>query len=116
MALSAGRLRQRVTIRRKTQTKKPTGGFDEAWSDLNTVWAEVIGLNGREAVIGQALQGVSYYRIATRFGTDVTDVDQLASADPAVFNGKTVNVRSVSDPDGRREQLLILADTASAQR
>ena len=74
------------------------------------------GINGRRAVIGQALQGVSYYKVTVRFGADVTEADQLVSDDPAVFGGKTVNISAPpSDPDGRREQLLILANTAGAE-
>ena len=109
MGLSS-RLRQRVTVRRMVRTPKPKGGFDEVWTDLKTIWAEVIGLNGREAIIGQALQGVSSYRVVVRFGADITDVDQLR------FGSTDLNIKSISDPDGRREQLLILADTALAQR
>lgn len=109
MAVSAGRLRRRVTIRRQTRVAKESGGFETTWADLATVWAEVIGLNGREAVIGHALQGVSYYRITIRFGADVIDADQLR------YGAIDLNIRSVSDPDGRREQLLILADTGSVQ-
>ena len=107
MAIRAGDLRHRVTIRRKTSVKKAGGGFDTSWNDLATVWAEVIGLDGREAVIGQALQGISTYRVRLRFGADVTDADQLR------YGAIDLNIRSVSDPDGRREQLLILADTGS---
>lgn len=109
MALSAGRLRHRVTIRRPVRTKTGDGGYETVWNDAATVYAEVIGLNSREATIGQALQGISSYRITVRFGTDVTDTDQVR------YGALDLNVRSVSDPDGRREQLLILADTASAQ-
>ena len=108
--LSPGRLRDRIDIRRATLTKKPKGGgYDRSWSTLDTVWAEVIGVNGREAVIAQALQGVSAYRITIRYREDVTDADQI------VHRGRELNIRSVSDPDGTREQLLILADTGSVQ-
>ncbi|WP_242140866.1 phage head closure protein [Sphingomonas sp. TREG-RG-20F-R18-01] len=109
MPLSAGRLRHRVTIRRPVQTKTGDGGFETVWTDVATVYAEVLGLNSRESMIGQALQGVSSYRVTVRFGTDITDADQLR------YGVLDLNVRSISDPDGRREQLLILADTASAQ-
>ena len=109
MALATGRLRNRVTIRRKTRTKKPGGGFEVSWDDVDTVWAEVIGLAGREATIGEALQGITAYRITVRFGVDVNPADQLGYGD------LDLNVRSVNDPDGRREALLILADTGSAE-
>ena len=110
MALSPGRLRHRVTIRRAVKTKNPSGpGYTTVWNDVATVWAEVLGIAGREATIGQALQGISAYKITARFGADVTDADQLR------YGFIDLNIRSVTDPDGMREQLLILADTGSAQ-
>lgn len=109
MSLSAGRLRHRVTIRRQAQVRNANGGYDATWGDVATVWAEVIGIAGREATIGQALQGISTYRITVRFGVDVTDADQLR------YGAIDLNIQSITDPDGMREQLLILADTASAQ-
>ena len=43
------------------------------------------------------------------------ETDQLVSDDPTVFGGRTVNISAPpSDPDGRREQMQILANTASA--
>ena len=110
MGLSPGRLRHRVTIRRASKTKNPNGpGYTTVWNDVATIWAEVLGIAGREATIGQALQGISAYRVTVRFGADVTDADQLR------YGSIDLNIHSVTDPDGMREQLLILADTGSAQ-
>ena len=110
MALAAGRLRHRITIRRQTRTAKPKGGFETVWNDVADIWAEVIGLNGREAVIGQALQGISTFRVTIRWRTDLSDADQLR------HGALDLNIRSITDPDGRREQLQIIADTGSVQR
>lgn len=111
MALSPGRLRHRVTIRRGSKAKKSSGpGYDTTWGDVATIWAEVIGIAGREATIGQALQGISAYRITVRFGADVTEADQLR------YGAIDLNIHSVTDPTGMREELLILADTGSAQK
>jgi SPP1 family predicted phage head-tail adaptor len=110
MALSPGRLRHRITVWRKVSVRNENGGYSDVWSQIAKVWAEVIGIAGREATIGQALQGISSYRVTVRFGLDVTDVDQIK------YGMLNLNVRSVTDPTGDREELLILADTASAQK
>ena len=109
MSLTPGRLRERITIRRLTTTRVPGGGMTSTWSDLATIWAEVIGINGRESVIAEAFQGTSFYRITIRWRADISDADQLR------YRSIDLNIRSVSDPDGMREQLLILADTGSVQ-
>jgi SPP1 family predicted phage head-tail adaptor len=110
MPLSAGRLRRRVTIRRKFTAPDGAGGQIETWQDAFTVWAEAISQNGREAVIAGALQGVASWRITMRWRADVGTADQLR------LDGKDLNIRACDDPDGRREQLVIFADTASVER
>ena len=74
-------------------------------------WAEVQGYtkrNGGEEVIGEALQGVAYYRIRIRYRGDIKASDQVR------FGALDLNITAAYDPDGLRKQLLIVADTASA--
>lgn len=108
--MKAGALRDLVTIRRAEQVQNAKGGYDEAWVDLAEAWARVEGLDGRESMIAHALTGISAYRITIRHGPEVKANDQLVLPD-----GTELNIRSVSDPDGRRERLVILADTGSVQ-
>uniref|UniRef100_UPI0035CBD592 phage head closure protein n=1 Tax=uncultured Sphingomonas sp. TaxID=158754 RepID=UPI0035CBD592 len=107
MSLSPGRLNQRVDIRKKTTVSNGKGGYTTSFPVLATVWAEVIGINGREALLEHVMQGVSFYRITIRWRDDVADTDQLG------YGAVDLNIRSAVDPDGRREALVILADTQS---
>jgi SPP1 family predicted phage head-tail adaptor len=110
--LSAGDLRTRIEIMRQVQVSNGKGGFHGAsWSVVAAVRAEVIGQNGREAVIALALQGVSAYRIRLRFRTDLLPSDQIRLGGAG---GTDLNITSLSDPNGEREQLMIIASTASA--
>lgn len=110
----ADRLRHRVIVQRGTEVEKPKGGYETTWAPVATLFAEVTGLNGRESVMDKVLQGISVYRIVIRWRGDLEESDQLHSAGPC-FRGRPVNIRSVVDPDGRREQLVIIADTASTR-
>lgn len=110
--LRASDLRHRVTIRRASEVEKANGGYEDVWSDLAVVWAEVTGLDGRESVMAHVLSGVSVYRVRIRWRGDIRASDQIRST-AACFGGRDVNIRSVVDPDGRREQLVIIADTAA---
>ena len=105
--LDSRMMRDRVTIRRANTVSDGFGGQVEVWSDLVTVWAEAISQNGREAVIAGALQGVSAWRITIRWRPDVLTSDQLR------LRGQDLNIRTAEDPDGRRDRLVIFADTAS---
>jgi SPP1 family predicted phage head-tail adaptor len=103
-----------VAIRRLTETPNGKGGYNSAWTDVDTVWAEVIGLKGGEQVLSQALQGVTVYRVTIRWRGDVQEKDELRSTGPC-FGGKAVNIRSAVDPTGGREELVITGDTAAAR-
>lgn len=109
MALSAGKLNRRVEIRRAIVTDDGRGGQMSAWSTVDTVWASAISQNGREAVIAGSLQGVSAWRITMRWRDDVQPTDQLR------LDERDLNIRTVDDPDGSRERLVIFADTASVE-
>lgn len=112
MTIAAGRLRSRVTIRRAVIASDGHGAQETTWSDwLFRVPAEVTSLDGREAVIASALQGVSYVRVAMRYHAGVTPADQLTIAG----DDRTFNIRSAEDPDRRRRDLIILADTAGVE-
>lgn len=109
MYLAAGRLRHLITIKRSVDTPDGHGGFVTTWVRVAQVAAEVINLNGREAVISNALQGVSSYRITIRWRGGVKPEDQID------YDGVLLNVRSVDDPDGSRVALQIFADNQSVQ-
>lgn len=110
--MEAGRLRERVTFRRQSNTKTSTGGLTRTWDDLPTdptVWAEVVSLNGREAVIGTVLQGVSTFQITIRYRTDIQVSDQVK------WNGRELNVHSAEDKAGTRQWTTIIASTEAPQ-
>lgn len=120
-ALRSADLRHRITIRRATEVKNSRGGYATDWSPVATVFAEVTGLDGRESVMDKVLQGISVFRLRIRWRADIKAADQLASVAGNCFGvdnsgvGREVNIRSIVDPDGRREQLVIIADTASTR-
>ena len=109
--LEAGRLNRRINVTRPQDMPDGHGGFITTWQPVATIWAEVISQNGREAVLSQALQGVSSYRITVRYRPDLA----ISPKYQIDLDGKTLNVRSVADPDGRRVALVIFADTEAVQ-
>lgn len=114
MALSAGRLRQRIDLVRPTRTRNDRGGgYTTTLADLAIdVPAEVLGLVGGEAVKDKLLQGIRVYRITMRWRGDLLQSDQIRYAGDADL----LNIRSIADPDGRRRELVIVADSDAALR
>jgi SPP1 family predicted phage head-tail adaptor len=110
--MQAGDLRDRIAIRRRTETKNAGGGLDIGWADLATVWANIRSINGKEAIIGGVLQGISYFEIVVRHRTDLEVADQilwLSSGD------RELNILSAEDRDGMRQWTVIQASDQSPQ-
>ncbi len=109
--IPAGRLRQRVDLMRKVTVDNNRGGSSTSRNAIATsVPAEVVGLTGTEAVQERVLRGVRVYQISLRWRADLQPKDQLR------FGTDDLNIRSAIDPDGRRERLVIIADTDNAAK
>lgn len=108
--MNTGSLRHRVTIRRIADVPDGRGGYNRDWTTVaQDVPAEVISENGREALIGNVLQGISNYRITTRFIEGVMPEDQIK------YGTKELNILTAADPDGRRQRLEIRANDQTPQ-
>lgn len=108
MTTRAGRLRHWVTVRRPQQVQDTKGGYTTAWTQIARFKADIEGLAGREAMLADTLQGISAYRITARWRAGIRPSDQATLPD-----GTVLNIASATDPDGRRRDLVIMADTGS---
>lgn len=110
MGIRAGDLRHTITIRRKLSAQNAKGGYDITWQTVSTRRAKVEGLDGRESRAELVMVGISSFRITTRWLAGIQPADQLVLPD-----GTELNIRSANDPDGRRTDLVIMADTGAVQ-
>lgn len=95
--VTAGQLRERVTIQSATETADGQGGLAKAWTALATVWANVVAAGpGRESLATSAVRPILNYAVTIRRRTDVTPQMRV------VWGDKTLQVEGVRDPDGRR--------------
>jgi SPP1 family predicted phage head-tail adaptor len=107
--MRAGQLRHKITVSRATTVSDNAGGFTSSWATYAQPWAFVEFLNGREAMLGHALEAIGNYRITIRYNAKLQPTDQITLSD-----GKLLNVTSIGDPDGMRHWLVILASTGTA--
>jgi SPP1 family predicted phage head-tail adaptor len=101
--MKAGSLRHQITIQTKTATTDAYGGPVDVWEDLETVWAAVEPLQGRELVTAQAVNAETTTRITIRYREGVTPANRI------VFEGKYYNLLSVVDTDLKHREMIILA-------
>ncbi|KKW66925.1 hypothetical protein AAV94_12665 [Lampropedia cohaerens] len=101
--LEAGRLDQRVTIRKLTTGRNPnTGGIIETWSDVATVWAAVEPLNGREFFAASAQQSEVTTRIRMRYRPDITPQMKIN------HNGSEYDIQAVINPKSKGAELVLM--------
>lgn len=103
--LKAGSLNRRVSIEVLESTPNGSGGFYSAWVPLMTVWAEVIALRGGEALVQNVQRSTQLFRVTIRWRSDVTSANRL------MLDGRAMNIISCEDVDGRRESLVMTAET-----
>lgn len=70
--MRAGRLNQRITIEQKSVTRAGNGEEVVSWIPLDTVWAEVKQLRGREFFAAAQMQGAMDHQVFIRYRTDIT--------------------------------------------
>jgi len=71
--IGAGKLDQRITFQQKGVTKNAIGEEVVSWSDVATVWAEVVPLRGREFYAAAQTQQVVDVRFRIRARSGLTN-------------------------------------------
>ncbi|WP_375449547.1 phage head closure protein [uncultured Devosia sp.] len=94
-----GTLTDRVQIRRKEMTAQAEGGFTTLYVPMQTVWARVRSLSGRQLERGDGRAVAISHSVVFRFRADVGPGDQI------VYRGRNLDVVSASDLNGRRAYL-----------
>lgn len=105
--MRSGRLDQRITLQRKTRTSDGMGGYNEAWDDLRTVWAEVRPLGAREVWDAMRVSSETRFRARIRWRGDDDGAPYYTSADRVLWNGRTYGIERAVEL-GRREGIELL--------
>ena len=111
--MRAGKLRERVTIQQKTLVSDGMGGQSETWATLATVWAAVKPniAGAREAMTGAAgqVQARTVYEVRIRYRDDIDAKMRV------LWRGNTLEIESVSDPDQRQSESVLLCVAKDTQ-
>ena len=96
-----GTLTDRVQLLRKTSTSEDEGGVVAAHVPFATVWARVRQLSARQAFASDARGHNVSHAVVMRFRTDIGAGDRI------VYRGRTLEIASVADLNGRRAYLSL---------
>lgn len=100
----AGSLRDRITIQSKADTFDAFGQPISAWSEYAVVWANVLFINGKEAISSQIDTASKSVSMRIRWRTDINTGMRV------IFNGETYNIKAVL-PDHNRVFIDLVTDT-----
>lgn len=106
--ITAGSLREPLTIQRKVAVSDGMGGQAIQWIDLATVRGDVRPLSGRESVQAMQLQASLTHRIYIRYRADLTPADRL------VMRGQPLQIRAIVNIEMRNRWLELACDSGVA--
>ena len=102
-----GALGQRITLQKRSVAQDATGGQRATWTDVATVWAEVVPLTGRELIAAQAVTSETSHQITLRWQPAFADPKTIAAL-RVVFNGRHFNINAAINEDERNRMLTLL--------
>lgn len=106
--ITAGMLREPVTVQRKISASDGMGGQVVQWMDLFTTRAQVVPLSGREAVQAMQLQASVTHRVMMRYRSDIGPADRL------VIRGNPLQIRAIINIEMRDRWLELACDAGVA--
>ena len=100
--IHAGELNKRVTIQYQAIARDSYGAETITWTDVDTVWAKIQPLRGREYFDAKQIQAEASIKISIRYRTGINPTMRLKYADRYFYILEMQNV------DERGEELMML--------
>ncbi len=101
--IQAGKLRHRLTIQQRVESRDEIGGVAFNWSDLVTRFGSIVAAKGSEITSGDQQDGRQSSEIRIRY------YDQLDSTMRIIHKTKIFNIVSIIDIDERNKVMTIAA-------
>jgi len=102
-----GKMRHRVAVQAATATNN-LGVITETWATIETVYASVRTLTGREAEDASKPEGIYTHEFTMRYRDDLGSADtQMLNKYRLVFRSENHDVRSVDNVDFRDKFMIV---------
>lgn len=100
--MEAGRLRHRIRIEEKVESRDTYGGERETWITKATVWGEVAPLVGREYLEARQMTAEMTTRIRIRY------LEGVKPQMRAVFGSETFDIQAVQNVEERDREMVLM--------
>lgn len=95
-------LRHKVQLQAKTVTQSGTGQPVESWGTVDTVWAAVEPVSGREFFAAAAVWAETTFKVTVRYRPDITPLNRI------IHDGKLLDIQAVLNVEGKGRYLEIV--------
>ncbi|AVF25093.1 putative phage head-tail adaptor [Paenibacillus larvae subsp. larvae] len=99
--VNPGKLNKRITIKKHEPTPDGAGGYDDGFSDVVTVWANIRPLRGREYWQSQQTQAEVTHSIMIRYRKDI-DRSHVVS-----YGGRLFDIQHIINVDEANRTLIL---------
>ena len=106
--MRAGDLRHQIVIEQQSASLDSFGGQVQTWSTVNTVFADIVPLSGRELEAAQAINTEISHQIRIRYQPALTD-PKVVAAYRVRFGARLFNIHAAFNVDERNNELNLLA-------
>lgn len=104
VSITAGDLRERVTLQSVSTSRNAIGGLVEEWDDVDTIWARIEPMGAGEQWRRLQMNAQANWKITTRYRTDVTPQMRFE------WQGKTFLIRGITSADERKRFLTFACE------
>ena len=99
--MRAGALDKRITLQKPTYARGDLNELAESWTDVATVWAEIIPNSGRQYFEAEQASSETQGMIRIRYRSDIEAQWRFT------YNSRTFRILSIVDVKERNRELLI---------
>lgn len=104
--MRAGPLRHQCSVQKQTRIPDGMGGYEEGWTEIRSIWAEITIPSGRTSVVAQQVESLITVEIRVRPAADVLPGVRL------VNSGVTYLIEAAL-PDNERSMLRLLCSNVA---
>jgi SPP1 family predicted phage head-tail adaptor len=100
--MQAGKLRHRIVIQEKSVTRDEYNAEVITWTEVDTVWASVEPLSGREFLEGRLVEATVSHRITIRYLSGITPEMRV------LWGSRVFDVEAILNIEERDKMMVLM--------
>jgi SPP1 family predicted phage head-tail adaptor len=107
--ITPAQLNRKVDLYRLVKTPTATGGFNESWVKVASLWAKIKNTSGTELVRADQLGATAYSDFTIRYRSNINEMMKL------VYRGTDYQIRHINNIEEADKWLVVKAERGVSQ-